>query len=160
VNYRHPVTEWIIHTSQYIYEVRTDPAHALDLLVDPIRQLFLSQDRPVLETLRILTFMAAKYQFMFSDAINTNWHRDLSFSFFEQINDPLSLAQSITASLGQKFRLICVEDILKDGERLKAVGRDWDSLCYDVTACIVTDPTKLSQITELAEVYTWPRKIL
>ncbi|KAM3064716.1 hypothetical protein ACMFMF_011808 [Clarireedia jacksonii] len=145
----HPMAHWILSASFIHYSCCMEPQHGLQLLLEPIFEIFAKPDRNVV-LLR-----------EFIHAPNVNWAKDLStnFSFLDNLeqnnlerNSPKTIAKLLTEIDCQSLLGLDILDISEPNRpRLNLIDQQWNELCHEVADCIIVDRGYLNSVVEIIE---------
>lgn len=140
-----------------------DPYEALDFLFHPLPNLFREQN--IAQTVKKLEVLAVRFEDKVLGTERVHWEslHSTDFSFFNAIIDinPKTLAGFITQSDCAKFSPLSHEDFRSPNRRrLLKLGKGWNTLANDVTACVIADSGLVQTISKLAVVLLPPSNIL
>jgi hypothetical protein len=156
LQFRHPLSRWIIDTS--ITKSSSHPYSALSIFFDPIRREFSKQDGDITLIFQRLSILASRYESKIVRATDVDWHNPFSteHSFFDAIHRPRDLAKSITKHVSTLFTtLICnisITDILNNTNYTREIGVHWTTLSEETTACANANKDLIPWLLILAEV--------
>ncbi|KAJ8067031.1 hypothetical protein OCU04_004411 [Sclerotinia nivalis] len=152
---RHPMAYWILSASFIHYDLLIKPRDGLQLLLDPIFEIFAKPDRNVLLLVRRLDILSLRFQREFIHAPDINWSKDLStdFSFLDNLerNSPKTIAKSLTETDCRSLRLHVYDIFQPNQPNLNLIDQQWNGLCYEVADCIIVDRGYLNSIVEIIE---------
>ena len=135
----------------------SDPYQVLDFILGPIKELFVTNNRSLIHTLKRLAILAVRFEDTVVNAVSVDWTSPFStnFSFLEEIENRTSeeLAISVTDADYIHFNNLCPQDFLNHSNgRRQQIGRLWQTLSSDIKECVIADRLLGSVVGRVARV--------